>query len=167
MMKIMSKVLNTIATLIIVAIVVVSVPLVGPKLFGYQVYGILSGSMEPTYPVGSVVYVKECPPEDIVVGDPITFKMSAASNVVATHRVVEINQEEQSFITKGDNNEHRDASPVEFGRLIGKVMFCLPMLGYIARFTTSTTGIIAMGGCLVLVFALWSLADALGKDKEK
>lgn len=122
--------------------------------------------MEPTYPVGSVVYVKTCSPEDVVVGDAITFKMSAASGVVATHRVIGVNTEEQSFTTKGDNNEKQDAAPVEFGRLLGKVTFCIPYLGYISQFTTSSAGLITMIGALVLVFALWTLADVLNKEKK-
>lgn len=160
-----SKILNLIATLIIVVIVIVCGALVVPKVFGYKMYGILSGSMEPKYPVGSLIYVEPVEPSEIQVGDVITFKMAAESDVVATHRVVAKNDETSSFTTKGDNNQQQDSSPVSYERLIGRVVLCIPMLGYIAQFVQSSAGMVAGISAIVLVFVLWFLADYLKKDK--
>lgn len=84
----LSKILNMLATLIIVLIIVVCGAIMVPKVFGYEVYGILSGSMLPDYPIGSLVYVQHEDAQNIEVGDVITFDMAADSDVVATHRVV-------------------------------------------------------------------------------
>lgn len=159
----LSKILNMLATLIIVLIIVVCGAIMVPKVFGYEVYGILSGSMLPDYPIGSLVYVQHEDAENIEVGDVITFDMAADSDVVATHRVVAINEEDENFITKGDNNETIDSNPVSFQRLIGKVVLCIPMLGYIADFLQSGSGIVACIGAIVIVFVLWFLADYLKK----
>ena len=75
---------------------------------------------------------------------------------------IEINKEEEIFITKGDNNTV-DSSPVFFERLIGKVVLCISALGYIAAFIQSTNGIIAGVGTIVIVFALWFLSDYFKK----
>lgn len=159
----LSKILNILATLIIVLIIVVCGAIMVPKVFGYEVYGILSGSMLPDYPIGSLVYVQHEDAKNIEVGDVITFDMAADSDVVATHRVVAINEDEESFVTKGDNNDTVDSNPVSFQRLIGKVVLCIPMLGYIADFLQSGSGIVACIGAIVIVFVLWFLADYLKK----
>ena len=109
------------------AVILVLLPLTVPKLFGYQIYGILTDSMEPTYPAGCVVYVRPTDSSKIQVGDPITFKMGTDTELVTTHRVVEIDSRKRQFITKGDANGSADSSPVSFDRLIGKVVFQIPL----------------------------------------
>lgn len=127
----LSRIFNVLANLIIALIVALCAVIMLPKVFGYEVYGILSGSMLPSYPIGSIIYVQHEEANNIEVGDVITFNMAAGSDVVATHRVVEINKEEETFTTKGDNNDTVDSSPVSFERLIGKVVLvyqCLVIL---------------------------------------
>ena len=63
-----------ITTTVLVAIVVIfAVLLVGMRLVGVQVYSVISGSMEPEYPVGALIYVKEVGPAEVKVGDVITL----------------------------------------------------------------------------------------------
>ena len=160
----LSKILNFLATLIIALIVALCSVIMLPRVFGYEVYGILSGSMLPNYPIGSIIYVDQVDASEIKVGDVITFNMAADSNVVATHRVVEINSEEETFTTKGDNNDDVDSSTVSFQRLIGRVVLCVPVLGYIASFIQSSHGIIACIAAIAIVFILWFLSDHLKKQ---
>lgn len=110
--KILIKVLNSLGIIIVGAVICVLLPLVLPKAFGYQVYGILSNSMEPEIATGSVVYVDSVDSESIVDGDIITYKMGSDSSVVATHRVVSVNKDKKEFVTKGDHNNTVDAQPV-------------------------------------------------------
>ena len=77
---------NLIGVLILVTVVATSLPLALPALFGYEVYSVTSGSMEPTLPVGSVIYVRPVEPETVRAGDIIAFYSDAT---VITHRVVE------------------------------------------------------------------------------
>lgn len=61
-------------TLILVSVIAVCIPITVPKLMGYEIYDIVSGSMEPEIPIGSVIYVKAAAPEDIQEGEVIAFR---------------------------------------------------------------------------------------------
>lgn len=155
-----------ISTVLVVIVVVVALLLVGARLFGLQVYAVLSGSMEPTYHVGSVIYVEPVDPSEIQVGDPITFVMNEELTV-ATHRVVRIDAENSAFYTKGDANDDPDAAPVHFNNLLGKPVFTIPYLGYISSYVQSPPGMyyaIAVG---VLLLVLVFVPDMLGDEKKK
>ena len=160
------KIWNVISTVLVVIVVVVALLLVGARLFGLQVYAVLSGSMEPTYHVGSVIYVEPVDPSEIQVGDPITFVMNEELTV-ATHRVVSIDAENSHFYTKGDANENPDAAPVHFNNLLGKPVFTIPYLGYISSYVQSPPGMyyaIAVG---VLLLVLVFVPDMLDGGKKK
>lgn len=162
-----SKISNIILTIFIVFTLITAAALVLPKLFGYQIYGVLSGSMEPSFPVGSIVYVKEIKASEAIVGDPITFYIEGNDKVVATHRIIEINAEEKQFITKGDANEVVDAEPVSFHRLIGRAERNIPFLGYIAMYIQTKQGIIASIGVFLFIVFLSLLGDVLKKEVNK
>ena len=160
------KTWNVISTILVVIVVVIALLLVGARVFGLQVYAVLSGSMEPTYHVGSVIYVEPVDPSEIQVGDPITFVMNEQLTV-ATHRVVRIDAENSAFYTKGDANEDPDASPVHFNNLLGKPVFTIPYLGYVSSYVQSPPGIYIAVGAGALLLALAFLPDMLSGDKKK
>lgn len=159
------KVWNITTTVIVVLVVVFAVLLIGVRLFGVQVYSVISGSMEPEYPVGSLIYVKEVEPTEIDVGDVITYVLP--SETPSTHRVVRIDEENQLFYTKGDANKTEDGAPVHFKNLIGTPVFKIPYLGYVVYYIQHPPGMyiaIAIGAVLlILVF----LPDLFKKDKKK
>lgn len=88
-MKALRRFLSVVNGLLVTAVVVLAILLAGLRLVGLTPYSVLSGSMEPTYHVGALIYVQKAAPEEISVGDPITFVVNA-DLLVATHRVVEI-----------------------------------------------------------------------------
>ena len=133
------KIWNIVSAIIVVVVVVFTVLLVGVRLFGLHPYTVLSGSMEPAYHTGSLIYVKEVKPDEVEVGQAITFVLNE-DLVVATHRVIEIDEENQRFYTKGDANKSADSSPVHFENLIGVPQFSIPYLGYVANFVQYTPG---------------------------
>lgn len=159
---------RVITTIVVVAIVVVAVALVGVRLVGLNAYTVLSGSMEPTYPTGSVIWVQKVAPEEVQVGDPITFVLNE-DLTVATHRVVEIDAENQQFVTKGDANENVDAAPVHFNNLIGTPVFSVPAMGYAVSFIQNPPGTylaIAIGAVLLLLVFLPEIIGAFKDDDE-
>lgn len=162
----LSKLCNVLITTIICVFVFVAGALLAPRLFGYQVFGVLSGSMEPTFPVGSVVYVKTMIPDNVQAGDAITFRIIDLDSVVATHRVVDINYEERTFTTKGDANQVVDSEPVSFEHFIGRADFKIPYLGYIAMYIQTKVGIVASIGIFLFVVFLSLLDDVLKKEKN-
>lgn len=145
------KIWNVVYSVIVAVVVLLAVAFVGVRVVGLQPFTVLSGSMEPTYHTGSLIYVKSVEPQDVHVGDPITFVLNE-DLVVATHRVIEIDAENERFYTKGDANESADGSPVHFNNLIGVPVFTIPLLGYVANSVTNPPGMyIALAGVAVLL----------------
>ncbi len=135
-MKVVKLFYHLLSTVLLLALVALAVLLVGVKLIGFTPYAVLSGSMEPLYPVGAVVYIKEVQASDIAVGDCITFTLSGTSTV-ATHQVVEIDAENGLYYTQGIANDAPDGAPVAAADIVGKVYFCIPSLGYVASAITT------------------------------
>ena len=162
----LKKAWDIISTILVILVVLFAVLLVGARLIGLNVYTVISGSMEPTYSVGDLIYVKEVAPESIKPGDPITFVLNE-DLVVATHRVVAVDAENQRFTTKGDANEVEDAAPVHFNNLIGKPVFSIPILGYASNWVQNPPGIyIAVVGGLILLLAVF-LPDIVAGFRKK
>lgn len=148
-----------------VSVIVCMTPFVLPKLFGIQVYAILTGSMTPSYPIGGVVYVKEAEAADISAGDVITYCMGTNTKYVMTHRVAETNG--SYFITKGDANNTTDPEPVSSERLIGKVIFYLPKLAEVFAFVNSRMGYLLLGILFAFSLLCWMLAYRISPPKQK
>ena len=160
------KVWNIVSTILVVLVVLFTVLLVGVRVFGIQVFSVLSGSMEPVYHTGDLIYVKQVDPEDVQVGDVITFVLP--SETAATHRVVRIDAENQRFYTKGDANEVEDAAPVHFKNLIGTPVFSIPLLGFIANYVQSPPGVYVAISVAAVLLILVFLPDIIGKkDKDE
>lgn len=102
-MKAFRRIWSVITTIVVILIVFLAIALVGVRVFGLTPYTVLSGSMEPTYHVGSLIYVKEVEPSEVEVGDPITFVVNE-DLLVATHRVVEIDVQTSRQQTIVDEN---------------------------------------------------------------
>lgn len=160
------RVWNIVSGILVGIVVLLAVIIAGPRLIGYQPYAVLSGSMEPTYHVGALIYVKPCDASEVAVGDPITFVFNE-DLVVATHRVVRIDQENQRFYTKGDANEAEDGSPVHFKNLIGKPMFTLPYLGYVSTFLETPKGKIIGITVVITLLLLAFLPDIMSIIERK
>lgn len=167
MRQIGKKLYNLLTSILVLGAVVLALLLGGVRLIGFTPYAVLSGSMEPQYPVGSLIYVREVAPQEVKVDDPITFVLNE-DLLVATHRVVEIDQEAEQFRTKGDANESIDSSPVHFNNLLGVPKFHIPKLGYVSSFLSTKKGMVA-GGCgFVFIMLLLFFPDILRlvDDKE-
>lgn len=97
----------------------------GCGLYGLKPYVVLSGSMEPELPVGSVI-LTTTHPDRIGTQDVITYR---AGQQLVTHRVSRI--EGESLFTKGDANPSEDPCPVKADQIAGKVISCIPYAGYL------------------------------------
>ena len=164
----MKKVWSVITTVIVAAVVVAAVLLVGVRIFGYTPFAILSPSMTPTYAPGDLVYVKAVPFEELKPGDVVTFAISEDKTV--THRIVEIDAEEQCVYTKGDANDTRDGAPAYYVNIVGTVRFSIPKLGYVSSFLSTSRGkyIGIMAICiLILILVLPELFKAFAASDRK
>ena len=170
MNKSLKKIWNVISSILVALVVLLALLLVGARVVGLQVFTVLSGSMEPTYHTGSLIYVKKVDPYTIKEGQPITFMLD--ENTVATHRVVGIVPDEEDpavirFRTKGDANEAEDGSLVHYKNVIGTPIFSIPYLGYVADYIQHPPGMyIAISAGAVLLLLVF-IPDIFADDKEK
>lgn len=116
-------------------VVILAVLFVGVRAFGLQVYTVMSGSMEPDYPVGSLIYVKDTDYTELRTGDVITFLLD--EDTVATHRIVDVIPDEGDpdvirYCTKGDANNVQDSMLVNCKNILGVSVLTIPKLGYVA-----------------------------------
>ena len=161
-----AKALSAVATVLLLAVMAVALPFSVPKLFGYQIYNVLTQSMEPAMPVGSAIYVKRCDPQALEQGEIITFRLSEATGLVETHRVVENDTQARQLITKGDANALPDVNPVSYERVVGKVVICIPVLGTVSEMLHSGPGVTACVAIFALAIILWTLADKTKKRER-
>ena len=157
----MSVICSALGTVLLVGLVLVCLPITATRLFGYDAYSVVSGSMEPAVATGSVVYVQEAAPEDMKKDDVIAFYGAKDSNAIITHRVVENKVVMGEFITKGDANRTEDMNPVPYSNFIGKVVYSIPVLGRIAEGLTSTVGKIIAGGVIAAALILEGIASVI------
>ena len=166
MSKKAKKIWDGVTTALVVLVVLFAVFLMGSRLVGLRVFNVISGSMEPAYSVGDLLYVKEVDPDSVKVGDVITFVLNE-DLVVATHRVVAVDSENRQFTTKGDANGAEDASPVHFNNLIGVPAFSIPLLGYVSVYIQSPPGLYVAIAFGVLLLAAVFLPDMMKKKPEQ
>lgn len=150
----------------VIAVLAVGAVMIVPKAMGNDVYAVMSGSMEPYYHVGSIVIVdKHISPEEIQVGDPITFRKS--DNMIATHRIVEKHEDTREFITKGDANEVLDAAPVPFDSVIGKAGKSVPLVGYIPLYMRTPKGMFTIGAYVMVFLLMQIIPEILKPEKQE
>ena len=166
MPKNVKKIWDVFTSVIVILVVIAAIFLMGSRLIGLQVFNVVSGSMEPTYSVGDLIYVKTVDPDSVKAGDVITFVLNEEL-VVATHRVVKVDAENRQFTTKGDANEHEDVAPVHFNNLIGVPVLAIPLLGYVSAYIQSPPGLYVAIALGVILLAVVFLPDLLTKKNKK
>lgn len=123
---------GVLAFVALIAVLVILVPAVSKS----TPYTILTSSMEPGYPPGTLVIVKPIDVDDIAIGTVITYQLESGKPEVVTHRVTQIIQPnlpdgDKSFITKGDANSQPDAAPVQPVQIKGAVWYAVPWIGWV------------------------------------
>ena len=153
-----AKILKIIGNVLIIFVIIAIAPIAIPKVFGVQAFNVISGSMEPTISVGSIVYVRNVEFEELSQGDVIAFESGAS---VVTHRIVEINTEDKLITTKGDANNTEDFNPVSYTNVIGRMIAHFPIYGTIVAWLTDTVGKLVA----VVVLVIGAVLSYLGEDK--
>lgn len=196
MNKTVKKIWNVVTNVLVAVVVIVAIALVGVRLIGYQTFTVLSGSMLPTYQVGSLIYVKDidyteiegCTPlaegetapagadtfehngtTYLVDGTVLTFMLD--EDTVATHRCVAVVPDENDptvlrFMTKGDSNESVDGSLVHYKNVIGSPIISIPYLGYVANYIQNPPGTYIAISGGAILLLLVFLPDLFGKEEE-
>lgn len=112
-----------------------------PQVMGFSILQVLTGSMEPAIPEGSMLLIRQADPYTLEKGDIISFYSPDPSldGALNTHRIVgvETSDEGLRFITKGDANFLEDQQPVNAGDVVGKVIYSSPALGKLVRLVSN------------------------------
>jgi signal peptidase len=173
MLKVIKRIWNVVSGVLVGIVVLLVVALVGVRLVGLQPFVVLSGSMEPTYHVGSLIYVKSVDYKQLQAGDPITYLLN--ENTVVTHRITEVLVDEEDpntlrYFTKGDANDIADGTSVHYRNIIGKPVFSIPYLGYVSNYIQNPPGMyvaIAAGAILIMLVFLPDIFSDDDKEEKK
>ena len=137
-MRVIARLCSLVGGMVMVALALVGLgSSVVPRVLGMQPYAIVSGSMEPAYPTGSLVYAQPTAGKDLQVGDVAAFWRDED---VIIHRVDSIDIAGEEFVAKGDANDDVDLRPVLFRDVLGRVVFSVPVVGYFLLALGSVTG---------------------------
>jgi signal peptidase len=131
--------LSTGLVVLVAALAVVLI--VVPKATGSLPLSVLTQSMEPTLPPGTLVVVRPVAVDDIEVGDVVTYQITSGQAAVVTHRVIAVSSSSdggRTFTTKGDNNDVADSKPVLPAQIRGTVWYSLPALGTVNQFVNGS-----------------------------
>jgi signal peptidase len=134
---------------------------------GWRIDAVGSGSMEPYLRTGSLVVTRPVEPEEIEIGDIITFEPSSSKTMVI-HRVIGVEAGSLlNFITKGDSNLAPDSYTVPAAKITGIICFRLPYMGYFAAFMNTIwgylLGIVIPAATLIYIFCRGILQSVISK----
>jgi len=162
------KILNILGNAVLIVLIAIGILIafsLVPVKGNYQVMSVMSGSMEPTIPVGSLIVVK--PSSSYEVGDIITFlPMNAKTKKEnITHRIFSIKQENGNklFETKGDANKSPDEELITQDRIIGKHLFTVALLGYVLTYIKTLPGLLF----IVLIPSVIIIYEEMKKIKNE
>ena len=150
--------ISTSGVLSIAVMLPVATFLVTAWLYGWQLQAVLSGSMSPTYPVGSLLVIETTDASQVELGMPIVFEDPQVRGRLVTHRVVGVaSAETLQFWTQGDANASRDPFPVPARLVHGRVMWQVSHLGTVVSALQGPWTSIAL---LVIPFGLLLAGEA-------
>ncbi len=156
---------------LVAALGVVAVAVVVPRVAGGTPYTVLTGSMEPGLPPGTLVVVRPVSPEEVRVGDVVTYQVASGESTVVTHRVTAVGTRldgELAFTTQGDANDVADPAPVRAVQVRGRLWYAIPHLGRVNSLLTDQqrqTAVIGVAALLV-GYAAFMFVGAL-RDRSR
>jgi signal peptidase I len=157
-------------TVLVIAFIITAFTVVTSNtdlLLGIRSYAVLTGSMEPNIPTGSIIYsIKNL---GYNLNDVITFKTTG--DVLVTHRIVSIeNTGEVLYGTKGDANTVADRTKISADKILGKTYFSVPYIGRIAGMLKTPQGlftVVFLPAILIVLFELWNIKKEIEKSVER
>ena len=176
MIKLISKILKVTSyclfgLIIAMSVFVLTLRFLGesPSIFGYSLYYVLTESMEPEIMAGEIILGKAADPEDLKVGDIITYTGEAddLNGKIITHKIVEI--DDGTFITQGVANDIPDP-PISSSQILSRYIATVPLAGKLFSIINSKFGfvfLIAMPLGLLIVNEITIIVKAFKEDKEE
>jgi len=154
------------AGLLAVVLGLAVVLIVVPKVAGATPLTVLTGSMEPRLPPGTLIVVKPTPVDEIRIGDVVTYQIESGRPEVVSHRVTEIVSSSDggtAFVTKGDANSEPDAALVLPEQVRGTLWYSVPWLGFVNQVVNgdARSWIVPLLAVALLGYAGYALATGM------
>ena len=121
-------------SLLVIVLALGALVIVVPAIAGGTALTVLTQSMEPKLPPGTLIIIRPTPIEDIKIGDVLTYQNKSGQPQVVSHRVISRSVDTMgrtTFMTKGDNNDLPDSGPVRKVQVKGTLWYSIPWLGYL------------------------------------
>ena len=125
-----------------------------PMPFGVGAAVVLSGSMEPEFSAGDLLFVKQS--DNYKVDDVVVFQ---DGRIAVTHRIISMTENE--VITKGDANNVED-DPITLDRIKGKVVLVIPFVGHLVNAIKTPAGTI-----VILALAIFLLERSFHAERRR
>lgn len=160
--KVIKGIVNVLCWILVVIIVLtVALSLITringetPSVFGYSIFRVSSGSMEPELMVGDIILDKAVEnPENLKVGDVITFKSNDYGDMLVTHKVIKAPYEENEKLmlqTKGIANDLAD-KPISVDNVKGIMICKVDYLDTVYNIFLSPWGLLILIALIVIIF---------------
>lgn len=153
-LKILGKIVSAILWIVVIlalAVLIMTVTSKRTSIFGYRMYLIMSGSMEPTIHVRDAIITKEI--DTPQTGDVIAFENGG---IITVHRIIQEYTEGDNklYQTKGDNNSGIDSGLVQKSQVKGKVICNMPLLGRTVLYLQSHVEILFLLIGVIIIIAI-------------
>ena len=151
-----------------VVAVAITVVIILPRATHGFAMTVLTGSMTPEIPVGSVVLVRPVDPATLEIGDVATYRPEQNEDAFITHRVIGIEDKGPSreFVFKGDANDDRDFEPVSSRDVVGEVWFHVPFLGSVRDALHGKAGLSLLAMLVLGGYTLIQVGGAFGDSRR-
>lgn len=160
----MSKLLKWIVNIILLIAIIVAGGLLLPPLVGVTTVIVDDVDMETNLAKGSVTYAVEKEPKVLSVGDNILVNESEGQYVYRLKKIDAATGSAEMEDRKGAGNE---AITKVFKKAVPKVVFTVPVVGYVVMAMKSTEGLIIIGLAVIFVIVLFILAELWKKDDDE
>lgn len=139
------------------------------SIFGYRMFTVATGSMEPVYNVNDVILVKDTDPSTLKVGDDIAYlgNRDAVKGLVVTHRIIRIETLDDNkvhYTLKGVNNKYEDPSITE-DQILGKVLGKVYVVNFINHVVKNIYGFFFLVFCPLVLVIFLEIADTIIEAK--
>ena len=143
-----------------------------PAISGGAALTVLTNSMAPKFPPGTLIIIKPTPIADIRVGDVLTYQLTSGDPAVISHRVVTRSvslEGETTFITKGDNNDLADSKPIREVQVEGTLWYAIPYLGFVNNAVNGETRplLTPIIAGLLFAYALYTVISSVAGRRKK
>lgn len=153
-------------TVFVALLALAAAVIVVPAATGATPLTVLTSSMEPGLPPGTLIVTRDVAPEDIRIGDVVTYQIHSGDPTVVTHRVIAVSKTaggEYSFTFQGDNNSQPDPDQVREVQIQGRLWYSVPYIGWVSNWINGdargfVVPLIAGG---LFAFAIWMVVSGM------